>query len=291
MSDSIRLHFYDGFYSRRDPLKTLANLFRYRKLYQPVYNIGDQISPYVVSGMSGRKVNYSHPFSSKKMIAIGSVLAGIRDEDVAWGTGLMRPDHAPYVLKAKNARIVAVRGPNTRAALLEHGLDCPEVYGDPGLLMPYLFQPNVEKRYRVGVIPHGSHLQDLEVKLEGSSYALISPRLHWREFIEKICASELIVSSSLHGVILADAYGVPNLPLRHNKWLHGTPFKFEDYYLSTRRSPEFFDSSQLLDKGALQRAVAAYEAPRLDLRPLVNAFPYPVKNEDFLRRLNSVQSW
>ena len=60
----------------------------------------------------------------------------------------------------------------------------------------------------------------------------ISPLVEdWRTFIDSITNSELVISSSLHGIILAEAYGVPAIMLNHNRDM----FKYRDWYYSTGR--------------------------------------------------------
>ena len=56
-------------------------------------------------------------------------------------------------------------------------------------------------------------------------------------FINELCSCEKIFSSSLHGVIVAQAYGVPaqwitvkNTPIHQDQ-----NFKFEDYFLGTKQ--------------------------------------------------------
>lgn len=59
----------------------------------------------------------------------------------------------------------------------------------------------------------------------------------WHNFIDQILSCEMILSSSLHGIIVADAYGVPNLWCKFTDYeAPGKGFKFKDYYLSVGKS-------------------------------------------------------
>ena len=49
-----------------------------------------------------------------------------------------------------------------------------------------------------------------------------------------MCSANLVVSSSLHGIILAEAYGIPAILLRNP--IDKSMFKYYDYYGSTRRN-------------------------------------------------------
>ena len=103
-----------------------------------------------------------------------------------------------------------MRGPLTRSRLLDVGIDCPPVYGDPALLVPLYYWPEVEKTHDVGiVIRHSEHLwrdldQDDSVKVIDFGSSDIETVLR------EILSCRRIISSSLHGLVIADAYGIPN---------------------------------------------------------------------------------
>lgn len=141
----------------------------------------------------------------------------------------------PYRLYLKRLKLAkldirAVRGPKTRECLRKIGIVCPENYGDPAVLMPEIYKPTIGiKQYDVSLITHFS---------QNSEYNNIN--LHrinmlttdFRYVINEICKSKKIISSSLHGIILAEVYNVPAVFLSQEG---NTRFKFEDYYLSTNR--------------------------------------------------------
>ena len=57
-----------------------------------------------------------------------------------------------------------------------------------------------------------------------------------QKVIDEITESNLVISSSLHGIIIAEAYGVPAIWL-HNNECSQDAFKFLDYYYSMGRKP------------------------------------------------------
>lgn len=59
-----------------------------------------------------------------------------------WGAGVI--DDAKE-LPAHPKKVLAVRGPLSRKYLLDRGIECPAVYGDPALLVPKVYHPSVTK--------------------------------------------------------------------------------------------------------------------------------------------------
>lgn len=68
-----------------------------------------------------------------------------------WGSGSINGGRIKADL---NIKIKAVRGPLTRKTAILSGYECPEIYGDPALLLPYAYKPNINNKYKVGIIPH-----------------------------------------------------------------------------------------------------------------------------------------
>jgi len=96
-------------------------------------------------------------------------------------------------------KIHAVRGPLTRARLLALGLDCPEVYGDPAILLPrYHRVMDLPKKHEIGLVAHYTDLEWCE-NLDGVH--VINVMRPVEQVIEDICSCKLIASSSLHGCL------------------------------------------------------------------------------------------
>lgn len=274
MTTPIDLHYHAGFLPRRNPLAAARNILRFGTVHHPTYNFGDQISPAIVSHLSGRPAIYAQARMRGKLIAVGSVIGAAMPGDTIWGTGLMKAEHAAFVRQKGPSTILAVRGPETRRVLLDYGVACPEVYGDPGMLLPLVYRPPRQIRHRVGVVPHHSHLAALSEILEGTGVHIISPRMPWTNVVSELCACATVLSSSLHGVIIAEAYGIPTVAMKHGDWLHGSPLKFADYFKSTGRDATFLDSTHARDVDEIERLAAAGPRPQFELMPLLRAFPY-----------------
>lgn len=205
----------------------------YWKMSETTENLGDYLSKVVVSHFMPKGVKAKG--RKKTLYAIGSVI-GFRCQDaVVWGSGILsaHPVHKNNI-RYSSLDIRAVRGPKTRDLLMKwtKGISCPEVYGDPAILMPKIYQPNIqEKRYKISVVFHYEH-NKFEIP-EGEDIHFIDIQTtDYKKFIDEITQSSLVISSSLHGIILAEAYGVPAIALLKKEAI---VFKFEDYYEGTGR--------------------------------------------------------
>lgn len=101
-----------------------------------------------------------------------------------------------------------------------------------------LYQPTgTEKRSRVGVVPHYVDGGAPWVKAAATrdEVRVISVLSSTEAFVDQLVACDVIVSSSLHGIIAAEAYGVPALWVEFSEHVAGAGFKFHDYYAATRR--------------------------------------------------------
>ena len=201
-------------------------------------NFGDLLSVDVVKHAIDLEVAIVDEHVSGKLLAIGSILQFAKPGDVIWGAGihpLSLISFSASATKPFDLEVLAVRGPITRDALISSGYRCPEVFGDPGILAPLVHR--VERKTPRGIIyiPHISEYEGvLRTKLP-AHIQVISPFQDWRNVADAIAGAELVVSGALHGLILADAYEVPNT------WLRATGnegiIKYYDYYLGSERTP------------------------------------------------------
>ncbi len=201
--------------------------------WSPYNNFGDKLSPVIIKKITGIKPKRITPDrKTPYVLAIGSILQAYSlDKATVWGTGAMWEDRG---LKGNPDDVRAVRGPLTRKLMLKHGIDCPELYGDPGLLLPLYYKGSTRKRWKLGIVPH---LVDLEhewvIKKSGVPWIkIISLRGKIESVINQITACENIMSSSLHGLVTADAYKIPSLWVEFSDKVWGKGFKFRDYQMS-----------------------------------------------------------
>lgn len=258
-----------------------ANTFIWDFKIKP-YNWGDYVNLILANFISGTKAfPYLYVFSKKSIAMMGSILPWALDKNtIVWGSGCLSSNDSLWKNVEMPKKVLAVRGPLTRDVLMQHGIDCPEIYGDPALLFPRYYFPKIEKKYQYGVILHASTdiTKSIIYKIEsiyGNSVLVINPKKfnHWNEFIDSIMACENILSSSLHGIIIADAYHIPNAWISiTNKEHPDNNFKFKDYYLSIGK--EIISPIDFTDNIQTNKTLATWKEPIIDLDRLLEVCPF-----------------
>ncbi len=208
-------------------------------------NFGDLLSPWLVGRIARRPVVFA-PRNHPSYVAVGSVVTRARRDSTVWGSGSFGSERRS--LFKSSAEYRAVRGPLTRSRLLDVGIDCPRVYGDPALLVPMHFWPEVEQTHEVGiVIRHSEHLWR-DVAPDGAVKVIDFGSEDIDAVTRDILACRKIISSSLHGLVIADAYGIPNAWLGTDDRVGGSrpnggEFKYLDYFASVNklRQPHHVD--------------------------------------------------
>lgn len=208
----------------------------------PHANLGDALSPVLVSALSGLPVVHRDFESQQRRLAcVGTIAHGFKHGAVHfWGTGIdyqknpVNADLCYYQKPANtNFHVHAVRGLFTAEVLKSQGIKVPPVYGDPVWFLPSIIPPAPEKRYELGVIVHLTELS------EQSSRAVVNPNLlryhippalqnsiriittltepsfaALEKRVHEITACKRIVSTSLHGLVISETYQIPCVSLR-----------------------------------------------------------------------------
>jgi pyruvyltransferase len=253
-------------------LETLDNTAMNQKIpmrwWDKAPNFGDLLSPWLAGKISGKETFRARP-DEAHYLAIGSILEKTLPTSTVWGSGAFGTETRAEV--CATARYLAVRGPLTRNKLETFGIRCPRVYGDPALLLPEFHNPHTDKKYETGIVLRWSETRWVdELNLEGVKKIYLGST-EIESVLDDMIACKRIVSSSLHGLIIADAYGIPNA------WLSsaspkGKEFKFFDYFISVEklRTPQ---SYALLRRGV--EHLAFDDRPiRIDLDPLKECCPF-----------------
>ncbi len=252
-------------------------------LHYQMRNWGDLINPIFSSYLTSKKIisididafnKYRNNYNEIVMyLGIGSILHHANKDTVIWGSGLQ----APIQLREKPRDIFAVRGPMTYKTLIDMGISCPQIYGDPALLFPQIYQPkNKDKNYALGIV---SHIHDIDSQyfkkyLSDRNVNFISMRSYGVKLIDKICECENIISTSLHGLVIADAYQIPACWIKVSDKIPGKDFKFFDYHASIKYEIE--KPYLLKDSPSISEIIAqCIQRPvELDLDLLLQQCPY-----------------
>lgn len=245
-------------------------------------NWGDELNYFLLREITGKNVSsyidligyYNR--AKYNYLVIGSIIEDFTNSNsIIWGSGAIAGEKP---LKSIPHKVCAVRGKLSRNYLLSQGVECPDIYGDPALLLPLLYNPCVNKEYKLGVVPHHTDYNHGIVKLlEKAGAHIISMERYndWHEVIDEINKCEFILSSSLHGLIVADAYRVPNVWVSIGDNIIGAGFKFKDYFSSVGRGD--VEPLKLSDMDSIDDVLAmskTYKPIKFNPAPLINAAPW-----------------
>lgn len=197
-------------------------------------NFGDYLSPLIVGMISGRQVVHA-PVEKADMLAIGTILKKERRARRfllprrlhIWGSG------AGEAAERFSARHYyhAVRGQHTQACI--NGGGGTVALGDPGLLAGHYWsgRPRPTKRYALGVIPHfvDQDTPAVQALLRIPGAHLIDVFAPVDDVLREVLSCACVVSSSLHGLIISDAFAVPNRRIIFSSNIRSS-LKFADYY-------------------------------------------------------------
>ena len=191
-----------------------------------------------------------------------------------WGSGSFGTEARARL--APGATYAAVRGPLSRARLAARGIRCPEVYGDPALLAPAYFAPRVEKTHKYGVVARWSERRWHNTEVSPDVKIIDLGTTDVEGVIEAMLSCRFIVTGSLHGLIMADAYGIPSAWVM-TRTAYGGEYKFFDYFSTVNkfRNPRTFDASLPVTAARLRDSFEFDSRPIVfDHRRLLAACPF-----------------
>lgn len=247
-------------------------------------NWGDALNPIIIKALSGKKpvqmTNHTLNVRQRPVyIVIGSILdtnlisRSLFKDLVVWGPGFISASGRLFDVPKE---ICAVRGPLTRDRIIKQGIKCPEIYGDPALLYPKIYRPKVYLKYQLGIIPHyidknSDFLKYLQISPDVKIIDIEGPI---NDVVDEICSCRYIASSSLHGIIAADAYGIPSAWIKLSDNVMGSGFKFYDYFESVGRADE--QPLIITGKTTIDDILGTYHNYKLDidLDALLEACPF-----------------
>lgn len=168
---------------------------------------------------------YLKPYE-KSLFAVGSILQWANKRAIVWGSGFMNSDD-----KYNGGQIYALRGKLSAAKVVESGGGKCDVFGDPALLLPLFVSPSKLKMYKLGIIPHFTEFLFFKKKYGDLYHVINLGSKNIEKIVEEITSCEVVLSTSLHGIIVAHAYGIPALWIKNGN-INTDGFKFHDYFSS-----------------------------------------------------------
>jgi pyruvyltransferase len=250
-------------------------------------NLGDELAPFIVGRMTGMPVchvknrppgllNDLKALVRRRRrfcyVTVGSIVSWAWDRSIVWGTGSFGSERSV----STRAAYRAVRGPLTRSLLRSLGVDCPPVYGDPGLLLPMLVARPGSTTHRFGLaLQHGQSAR-LRTVVDNDTALIDMGTRDVEGTLARLLACEAIISDSLHALVIADAYGIPSAWLSPSS-RNGETFKYYDHFLAVdkvRRPQELdFDTGRL---SSAQLAALDYDDRPIafDAQALLQACPF-----------------
>lgn len=270
-----------------DKIIILKGFFIFKNGKLANFNWGDDLNYYFLKMITGKKIlllpdtKLAEKLFIENFLCIGSTIMSFDMRNtIVWGAGLLN-DKMGFKVKSNPKRVLAVRGPLTRKWLLEQGINCPEVYGDPALLLPNFVKPKVVAHYKIGIIPHYIDIDNKVVKniskWENSKIIRTRGFDDWKEFINLINSCDFVISSSLHGVIVSEAYGVPVIWARFDgtNYVDGWDFKFHDFFASIEKPfVEPVTISEEMSFEVLKSIANKWDKAKINFDLLLNSCPF-----------------
>ena len=214
--------------------------------YTRLHNMGDRLNELIIEKCFGYEVARCS-FLDGELCAIGSCLGMytlhgtflmrirqrfngiVRPRVSIWGTGFINYSDCEGRFFKRNMDFCAVRGELTRKRVEQMtGLRLDIPTADAGILASELLEELPPKCYDVGVVPHLCDLKDPKASELLLAYAkgeedlrqaenvrLINVKDEPLKVVKEIAQCRYILSSSLHGLIVADSLGISEGHLSH----------------------------------------------------------------------------
>ena len=237
------------------------------KIYYPdsKKNLGDIANPLLMSDIFKLQVLRS-PHAGAELLCVGSILGKVltsrwnipqrisgkfKTNVRIWTSGFIDAP-PPTARLCRKIDVFALRGALSRGyleSICKRKFDVP--LGDGGLFIPDLVKNFPSPKYEIGIIPHYKDLNSPAIdillkKLPGAR--VISPLGDVVQITGHIAECGMILSSSLHGLIVADAMNIPNRHIVMGENVRGGDFKFRDYYSAYKMEHSFLNVDDV--KGA-----------------------------------------
>lgn len=230
----------------------IQNTFTLLDLKSP--NFGDGITEYLFNGLSNKNLTYIGEdliFNTYHYVPVGSILSLTSDKSIILGAGFLDQfdnlGNSPDNTKSNTIRqhpfyVLSSRGPKTQKKIMQMGeIKCNKIFGDPVLLFPLVHAGDIIEKKQIGVIAHyidrDSELYTKFINILNNLFPnsfyeiniLMSKENTYMNIIDKVVSCDIIISSSLHGLVLGVSYGKKVIFTQFEKL---SLFKFNDFFQS-----------------------------------------------------------
>jgi Polysaccharide pyruvyl transferase len=252
--------------------RTAVPIFYFTK----VTNVGDQINPWLISELFGSATILCTQ-EQEHVLAIGSLMGLANRRSRIWGTGVLHPSAIAEDIVPDN--VYAIRGKLSYEAMRARGIVLGDIpLGDPGFLIRKVAErwSQVQKKYRLGIAAHYVDRTNPWVQslLTCPDVADLNVHADPESFLATLAACEVVASSSLHGLIFAEALGVPNVWIELSDKVHGGGFKFRDWFsLAERPQHEAVAPESTGGMAGLIEKAALHDM-RIEADSLIGSFPW-----------------
>lgn len=247
------------------------------------HNWGDDINEFFfehVTGMRFQLIPFSQMHSQREhYLLIGSILGFYNlDNTIIYGTGVLDPQKP---LIGHPNRVLSVRGPLTRELLLKNRINCPEIYGDPALLMPLFYNGTKKPEYTYGIILNMGTDEKTIMPLLNTMQELYRCKIinmtiynKWTDIIDDILSCEMVISESLHGLIVSETYAIPSVWVEFKQHPDFWAFKFNDFYSSINKNETSIRFFSINDMSVIKDKMEKWQQGFIDYELLLDVFPF-----------------
>lgn len=241
--------------SRKKPLL----LYWYRDPENGIYNFGDEFTAGLIPYLTGRRVEWA-PIEKCEIVGIGSLMEAVlnncRQDVKTWCTSYIKEGkdkNLPY-----NIHPLATRGKNSAKRMMLPNIPI----GDAGVFASILYPKNKENYTdKIGIVAHYVDLNNpiIQKARKDPRYMIISPLQPPYLVAQQIASCKCVLSSSLHGLIFADSYGVPNIHITLSDKVTGGSYKFIDYYTGIDSMYKNMPVKDIFNQKKIQRVINEYK--------------------------------
>lgn len=230
-------------------------------------NLGDMLSPLIIAALTGRQIAFRpHFWPGERLTALGTIgHSQVAGTVHVWGTGFQSQPRHRFSGQARSMgwrftryNVHAIRGPLSAQVLRLGGYSVPDIFGDPAWFLPGLWPDRSHKTIELGVLLHKSEIDQnsmdirhppferykIPTELAGSIklFSLQIPRsvAAIANKIAEILSCKRILSTSLHGLVLAETYGIPCAAFDFHDGDSGRVRPFDESGLLDHRIRDFY---------------------------------------------------